>query len=57
MKIDELRKAIKNYTLDEKDKIIVELYEEWIKEYEKNVGKIAYRNELKEKYMELKKIT
>ena len=52
----EKNKEIKEYLLfnilDE-----YELYEEWTKEYEKNVGKIAYRNELKEKYMELKKIT
>lgn len=55
----------KNYI--EKDKEIIEyiilqkledfeFYKEWILEYEKNLGKISYRNSLKEKYEEYKKI-
>ena len=47
-------KEVKEYILlemiDEYD-----FYIEWINEYEKNVGKIPYRESLKEKYKELKK--
>lgn len=32
------------------------LYDEWIKEYESNIGKIDYRDTLIEKYNELKGI-
>ena len=32
------------------------LYDEWIKEYESNIGKIDYRDILIEKYNELKGI-
>ena len=31
-----------------------ELYKEWITEYEKNLGKIKYRDSLKEQYIEYK---
>ena len=63
MKIDELRKAIKNYTLDEKDKIIIELYKripKSIKEdynidkYIENIN-ISVKKENKESFEQLKK--
>lgn len=46
-------KEVKEYILLE---IIEEygFYKEWINEYEKNLGKISYRDSLKEKYKELK---
>ncbi len=46
-------KEVKEYILLQ---IIEEygFYKEWINEYEKNLGKISYRDSLKEKYKELK---
>ena len=32
-----------------------DFYKEWILEYEKHLGKISYRNSLKEKYIKYKK--
>ena len=32
----------------------LEMYKEWVVEYENNIGKINYRDTLKQKYKELK---
>ncbi len=51
----ESNREIKEYILLEKiDEY--ELYDEWIEEYEKHLGKISYRDSLKERYEELKKL-
>lgn len=49
-------KGIKEYVLLRKMEDF-RLYEEWILEYEKHLGKISYRDSLKEEYNELKKVT
>lgn len=49
----ETTKEVKEYILLELIENF-ELYDEWIKEYEKHIGKIDYRDSLKEKYNKLK---
>lgn len=51
----EKNKEIKEYIILEKLEEF-KLYEQWILEYEKHMGKIEYRENLKEKYNELKAI-
>ncbi len=63
----EVEKGIKYFkkqyieqTLDVKEYMLLEIiekygfYKEWINEYEKNLGKISYKDSLKEKYNKLK---
>lgn len=47
-------KEVKEYILLEKMEEF-NLYKEWILEYEKHLGKISYRDSLKEKYSKMKK--
>lgn len=48
-----MRKEVKEYILLEMLETF-EFYEEWVLEYEKHLGKIDYRDSLKEKYNEYK---